>query len=73
MPLPSRTPSSPSACSSWSSRCAALEEQVTVIGEDHVVHQELADVQDALAADGQRLDERLKALEQTLGEQQPAR
>jgi hypothetical protein len=47
-----------------------LGEQVTIVSEDHVVHQELADVQEHWHTDGQRLDERLKALEQALGEQQ---
>jgi chromosome segregation ATPase len=46
-----------------------LGEQVAILGEDHVVHQELADIRENWHADGQRLDERLKALEQALGEQ----
>jgi chromosome segregation ATPase len=46
-----------------------LGEQVAILNEDHVVHEELADVQEHWHADGQRLDERLKALEQALGEQ----
>jgi len=46
-----------------------LGEQVAILGEDHVVHQELADIQENWHTDGQRLDERLKALEQALGEQ----
>jgi hypothetical protein len=46
-----------------------LGEQVAVLAEDHVVHQELTDIQESWHTDGQRLDERLKALEQALGEQ----
>jgi len=47
-----------------------LGEQVTILGEDRVVHQELTDIQEHWRTDGQRLDDRLKALEQVLGEQQ---
>jgi chromosome segregation ATPase len=47
-----------------------LGEQMTILSEDHVVHQELTDIQDRWHTDSQRLDERLKALEQVLGEQQ---
>jgi chromosome segregation ATPase len=47
-----------------------LAEQVTVLSEDWVGHQELAGVQERWRTEGQRLEERLKALEQALGEQQ---
>jgi chromosome segregation ATPase len=46
-----------------------LGEQVTILSEDRVVHRELADAQNRWQADGQHLDERLKTLEQLLGEQ----
>ena len=45
-----------------------LGEQVTILSEDRVVHQELADMQDHWRMEGQRLDERLKVLEQAMGE-----
>jgi chromosome segregation ATPase len=47
-----------------------MGEQVTIMSEDGVVHQELADAQEHWRADGQRLDERLKALERAMGERQ---
>ena len=44
------------------------DEQVTVIGADRVVRQELADAQTHWRGEQQRLSDKLKALEQTLGE-----
>lgn len=47
-----------------------LGEQVTIINDDHVVQQELADLQENWRREGQRLDERVKALERALEEHQ---
>ncbi len=45
------------------------QEQVTVLAEDRVVHQELTDVQDHWHMERQRLEDRVKALEQIADEQ----